>query len=154
MKHIIYEPLSHTGCHYPNHQTTEIMREHKYRGKRIDNGEWVYGYYVSDPETTLMPYAIYSDRKFHKVIPETVGQFNEMDNNHEGDIVKIEWTRESRGGYLQSSDAYVEHCQIAKAEWKRRSFAYIKPNGIEMSIPNGSTITVIGNIIDNPELLK
>ena len=23
------------------------IREHKYRGKRIDNGEWVYGYYIS-----------------------------------------------------------------------------------------------------------
>lgn len=56
------------------------MREIKFRGKRIDNGEWVYGYLVKQ----FGAYKIYDDSKenfgdwIHEVDPETVGQFTEL----------------------------------------------------------------------------
>ena len=71
------------------------MREIKFRGKRIDNGEWVYGNYIK-----VTPY---EDNGGHRICsqdswdmfevdPETVGQFTDLkDKNgkeiYEGDIL-------------------------------------------------------------------
>lgn len=50
------------------------MREYKFRGRRVDNGEWVKGYYyafVSSGKTI----ASIDDGAAYMVDPETVGQY-------------------------------------------------------------------------------
>lgn len=63
------------------------MREIKFRGKRLDNGEWVYGYYVAehDEKHYIMHDASYS---YWQVDPETVGQYSGYNDFFEGDIVE------------------------------------------------------------------
>lgn len=57
-----------------------MSREHLYRGKRVDNGEWVYGNFV-ETETLdgkSMEYFIIekqADASQHKVFPETISEY-------------------------------------------------------------------------------
>ncbi len=128
------------------------MREIKFRGKRLDNGEWVYGYYV---------YYGFIDNQKHYIVPDyasalyafevdpsTVGQFTGLkDKNgkeiYEGDIIT----------------AYNERIK-GPVIFDRRGLAFGIPNGpneiyqFSMNFLESKDIEIIGNIYENPELLE
>jgi len=129
----------------------------KSRGKRIDNGEWVHGFYWFVPEHSI---AGLSNRHFiksinngidYEVIPETVGKFTELldkkyDEIYEGDVLDV---------LTFSFDP--EHF-ITDVIWDKCSFKL--RNGRNIFYFSQSDFTrkddayIIGNIHDNPELLK
>ncbi len=179
-----------------------MTREIEFRGKRVDNGEWVYGYfaYVTDvtakdgkspviftgeKEFTILGESVFI---FFIVDPETVGQYTGLkDKNnkkiYEGDIVRVlDWgyfikeTGEEVELNIRTDmyyrDVYDDDPSITKdmVEWKLGTtvrldvvtldrlprfwlrdevFGY---EGEDLISPE-ETI-VIGNIHDNPELLK
>ena len=127
-----------------------MQRTINFRGKRVDNGEWVYGYF-----TKYSPVAkgsiIETDIDDFQVIPETVGQFTGLtDKNgkeiYEGDICKV----------LYSSIGFQIDVMgvVYWGDWSMSYQIYLLPNQDEYKLADyKSDIEVIGNIHDNPELL-
>lgn len=138
----------------------KTMREILFRGKRLDNGEWVEGWY--QPETTIKHWdgiqetvgvtiAYKVEDGFLEdtlVDPPTVGQYTGLTDKNgkrifEGDIVEgADFTAEDGGyGVVSFDDG---------------AFEIIGNNccGTFHENYRGSDFEVIGNIHDNPELLK
>lgn len=129
------------------------MREILFRGKRTDNGEWVYGDLIQNVDCLKIreqEKSIKKIAKSYEVDPETVGQFTGLlDKNgkkiFEGDIVL--------GLFLfdMSINAVVKFRDGAFGlEWRRGEI--IEFNAFT-SLCN-ITYEIIGNIYDNPELLE
>ncbi len=94
-----------------------------YRGKVIDGGEWVQGYYLVQP-TTLgdKTHIIYDGEYEHAVDPSTVGQYTGIHDceceNHlfEGNNIRMEYEGEiitgniqyCGGGFILASDDFED----------------------------------------------
>jgi ferredoxin len=127
------------------------MREILFRGKREDNGEWVYGNYCAAEYLTgggIEHLIIEAPRNgcATKIIPETVGQYTGLTDKNgnkifEGDIIQAYTVRyvvemsSERGGYFPF--ACGDGCGCCECE-----------------VESPEKSEVIGNIHDNPELLK
>ena len=129
------------------------MRAIKFRGKSI-NGEWHYGllsisqgkpgqpeagYYISN--SAGMPWA-------YQVIPETVGQYtgvNDKNNKeiYEGTILKVDKDFPKDSNFFKVQ--YVDFLACYKAVGLKYSFP--------LHFKEFRDYEVIGNIVDNPELL-
>ena len=129
------------------------MREIKFRGRRIDNSEWVYGDLWQYQGRTWMVPVIDGEAQRFEVDPETVGQYTELkDRNgkdiYEGDIV------EHKSKSINYSDSFiVANCEVfrnVRGTYRIRgkqiyeTDLYIERKAVE----------VIGNIFDHPHLLK
>ena len=136
------------------------MREILFRGKRIDNGEWVEGYLIHDKHDGLYRIVIkleYSTGTYivtgfaPRVNVETVGQYTGLTDKNgkkvfEGDVIEC-WSEgvKARGTVQQNRGGLW----IIYPAWQKRIMWGLCPN------EDGSTdVEIIGNIHDNPELLK
>lgn len=135
------------------------MREILFRGKRVDNGEWVYGYYIckQDPlppridTNIIVTFDENSMSVWNKVDPETIGQYTGLKDINENKVFE---------GDIMEFDAYgIHYCGVV---------TIISANACilcgEKAAPKAAPFldhaigryeaTVIGNIHDNPELLE
>ena len=129
------------------------MREILFRGKRIDNGEWVEGGYrhekVGEYFTAVFIIEPLTSGvwEHHRVDPSTVGQYTGLTDKNgkrifEGDIVVgRDYTDEDGYGVVEWYDGAFE---VGNGEWC----------GTFHENYYGKEFEVIGNIHDNPELLK
>ena len=133
------------------------MREILFRAKRIDNGEWVEGYYlkttlgkdIEPSDVIFVPFKINRSGQWGwiKVLPETLCQYTGMvDRNGrriwENDIIKheisdtigvVKWYQEDYVGWCVD-DIVIDEQQFTDEMWNE--------------------CEVIGNVFGNPELMK
>ena len=142
------------------------MRKILFRGKRKDNNEWAYGDIVHIEDRVFVSYYNNCELKqfindevtsnnitlvgifpFVEVIPETVGQYTGLQANgkkiFEGDIIKIS----GRSSFYSE----VTYSEDSTSFWvENKNLEYFA----ELSSIKPSFIEVVGNVIDNPGLLK
>ena len=121
------------------------MREILFRGKRVDNGEWIKGFYAENGHgsSNIQPKCKFFG---YLVKPETVGQYTGLlDKNgnkiFEGDILEsdserfvVDWDDEFSGFYLTNVNPRYQGVAM---------FANVADDGY-----------IIGNVHDNPEMLN
>ena len=131
-----------------------MSRKIKFRGKRIDNGEWVEGYYVKHGsrhwiytgEIQYMYYPVCADLPTkYEVDPDTVGQYIGVKDKNgkevcEKDIMRIDGKKELF--------VVMWVCDTARYGLQSREELLYFEFGI------GSGIEVIGNVYENADLLK
>lgn len=129
------------------------MREIKFRGKRLDNGEWIYGDLVHTIKDTLI---LPTDEGWNQyaVDPATVGQYTGLkDKNgkeiYEGDVIRSplseDKTRPHRIFYHTGNAAFMG------ALVDRKELCYLR---LDQDWIYKFGKEVIGNIHDNPELIE
>lgn len=134
------------------------MRTIKFRGKRVNDCEWVYGDLL---RIHGVPY-IYPDPapegwNDYEVIPYTVGQFTGLhDKNckeiYEGDIVKWILTMPEvgvNGGYEE-----YETEEIGEIKWDAGALYLGEYCAAVFAYESDDYAEIIGNIHDNPELMN
>jgi uncharacterized phage protein (TIGR01671 family) len=128
------------------------MRAIKFRGKRELDDVWEYGNLIQ----------LYNDRDKYIikgesscfVKPETIGQFTGLcDDNgkniYEGDVLKVE-----------DSDYYcfvrwdIDFAAFVAVRFQHGSHFFCGYNLLDDDLPSDTQLCVIGNIHDNPELIK
>ena len=145
------------------------MREILFRGKRIDNGEWVEGYLILKGNQTFISSFPYFTGKIHEtswlefcfggfigVIPETVGQYTGLTDKNgkkifEGDIIKIVPDYDYSDDY--SISKVYSYNGIFCVDYHGDNFYSTALGFLEDYLPDGD-FEVIGNIYDSPELLE
>lgn len=143
------------------------MREILFRGKRKDNGEWVYGNSVLFFKETTKIYGELVQWREIEVIPETVGQFTGLTDKNgkkifEGDIIKAYFQPQNFknppyaiGSVIFENGTFkvVVHVSKNSIEYKVFEKEGIAAYSIEHNfLDRHYVLEVIGNIYDNPEL--
>ena len=147
------------------------MREIIFRGKRIDNGEWIEGYYCGKYNKTFFSPAedsaqiIDEDLYWHEVIPETVSQFTGLTDKNgvkiwEGDIVNFVHKKWDIGIFPYKSPSEKTYTRNYAIEYVNTFNNYgLRFRNKSIHFPcKQSTLCmhdceVIGNRWDNPELM-
>ena len=163
------------------------MREILFRGKRIDNGEWVYGDLIQlhNQRNFIInnKFGACIDDKGNfintespfvcEVIPETIGQHTGLTANgtkiFEGDILRYGFIYDYNC-YLESlehpeeydNEVYDQDIEVSAVEWcsdcDYPAFDLadhnFECNGLSQIMCGDYECEIIGNITDNPELLK
>lgn len=141
------------------------MRKILYKGKRIDNGEWVEGSLIKMDSNDNCQMFIFP---FHEgastlscarlvsfgmtcIIPETVSQFTGLTDKFgkkifEGDIVLYKKTKRGHVIFLQQEMGYVIVFEKSDIRMGHRSMG----GGYDFT----EDIEVVGNIFDNPEIIE
>lgn len=144
------------------------MRIIKFRGKGVGDGDWHYGSYlytdnnVNNPYLTTPPVGKHQIFEYCagdflmggwegiEVTPETIGQFTSLYDKNGKEIYE--------GDILAFHNSYVDFNDVIEVRFVRGVFAFLWNGNLEdecpINAPTHEWANVIGNIHDNPELIK
>lgn len=142
-----------------------MNREIKFRGKRVNGGEWVYGMTISNGTIKRKINNIFfevAENKWVGVLPETLGQYTGLKDKDGKEIYE--------GDILKTPRGFIGQVVFGRAEEECRhkvfgrmvidcytTYGWILVRGdgyrcaIDDELLEGE---IIGNIHDNPELMK
>lgn len=130
----------------------------KFRGKRTLDGEWVEGYLTRKP-SAIQYGGKYSSWYIERPPsdPDDSGGIYNVDRETVGQFTGLE---DKEGGLKWEGDIFIfgEHIYIIEWDEEERAFIASEPfepdYSINLSSFTADEIAVIGNIHDNPELIK
>ena len=139
-----------------------MKREILFRGKRIDNNEWVYGNLLQSEKNThgetichiVTRFAFDNNCRQYEVDPETVGQYIGLKDKSgkrifEGDFIKcsgglrLEFYPDS-GVVVYNVDSFSMRAKTESGD----------PWHFSINFSDGTEIEILGHIHENSELLK
>ena len=130
------------------------MRAIKFRGKRLDDKSWVYGY--------LVPVVNREEKQMHIVTeirggsiqgfavdPETVGQYTGMHDKNGNEVYEDDIVR-----YRTTDERYTRNpCFSTLIIHYEESSARFQAGGIYWDTLRSEKVEVIGNTYDNPNAI-
>lgn len=132
-----------------------------YRGKRIDNGEWVEGHLITDEKDDLKYFIGYvlgtdEDGSPHdldavQVDPSTICQCIGLKDKNG----KLIWENDIMEAHIDED--FPEDVSRFKVEWNGKGWIENHPDGVDREYLDDfdtEHFKVVGNIFDNPELLE
>lgn len=152
------------------------MREIKFRGKRLDNGEWVVGslfnsIWRKSADGSRVCY-IFPDNMLddngggdcwedfaevaeqYEVDPATVGQFTGLKDKNGRDIYEGDILKSERDDRLYVVKFWSGMFYASVKECNKGIFGGFPLHALTENEESGYECDIIGNIHDNPELLK
>lgn len=134
------------------------MREIEFRGKRVDDGKWVYGYYWAHHDQGaqgsvytdhfITPFSCYEREQ--RVVPETVGQYTGFKDNNEvkifeGDEVEYDNGTKARVVFKEGGFCGYDEDTSSSDE----AYLHLAPQQESPFDPYDFEVEVTGNIHGN-----
>lgn len=114
------------------------IREFKFRGQRVDNGEWVFGDLTKYSEEMSYITVDLVKGEVYQVYTETVGQATGKNNIYQGDIVQDDVNE-----------------QIGVVVWDSEEAGYrVLSENTSYPLDEWEGANIIGNVHDDPELYQ
>ena len=130
------------------------MREIKFRGIRLDNGEWVYGDLLHCKGDDAGRVFIKTDTGLFEVDPNTVGQFTGLKDNNGREIYVGDILKSERDDRLYVVKFWIGMFYASVDECNKGIFGGFPLHALTENEESGYECDIIGNIHDDPELLK
>ena len=126
------------------------MRKILFKGKRIDNGGWIYGSPIFQDGYVLIRFWNSEEFEFeeHLIAPESVSEYTGLTDKNGNKIFE--------GDILDCKSDLYERCKVIYNEFCS-AFQLECADGFSdffLCSINHKKMEIIGNIHDNPELLK
>ncbi len=163
-----------------------MKNRYLYKAKRIDNGEWVEGYYfefrgqsyIADADRSFLeayyrqPSVVDFHLSLYEVEPSTIGQYtglkdkngklifeNDILMNHDNpsDLIKAvfgEFTAIDMETEEEIDDVIGWHYEVIPTDALSKCAPFCYPMPLTGAYIDQCNMKVVGNIFDNPELLK